>query len=121
MELLNANQLDKMAELVSADFVFVSEVRGTINFDEYCKHAADDSECIETIVRDKLPVDGKVIVYLGITIIDNCLSYFSELNATATFEFNDLLLKSVSVKYEATDQDMAYMKKFVSIQQYTAS
>ena len=121
LEQLNANQLEKVAELVSADFVFVSAVRGTINFDEYCKYAANNSECIETTVRDKIPFGDKIIVYLDITIIDNSLSHFSEMSATATFEFDNLLLKSVSMKYEATDQDMAYMKKFESNQQKTAS
>ena len=121
LEQINANQLEKVAELVSANFVFVSAVSGTINFDEYCKYAANNSECIETIVRDKIPFGDKIIVYLDITIIDNSLSHFSEMSATATFGFDNLLLKSVSMKYEATDQDMAYMKKFVSIQQNTAS
>ena len=115
LELLNANQLSKIAELVSADFVFISPVRGRIDFAEYCKYVANISECFETKVRDNQVIDDQVIVYLDITIIDNSLNYFSEMKATATFEFDNQLLKSLSMKYKSTDQDVNYMKKFLSL------
>ena len=116
LELLNANQLHKIAEYVSDDFEFTSLIRGTIGFSEYCKYVTYNSDSFEVNIRERAVDGDNVIVHLDITIIDNSIKYHSKLTAIASFEFDDLLLKRLSIKYSATDTDMEYMKKQVAIQ-----
>lgn len=72
---------------------------------------AKGSETIETTVRGFDETGNTLIAHLTLDVIDSNLNYFSTMDVTATFGFHDNVIESILMAYEATEADIAYLKK----------
>lgn len=104
-----APSLRALSRYYAPDFVYKGNLRGDLNFEEYCQNWAQISANTEIEVESIKNITCCYEVKLNVTIIHSDIRSSSKLTARSYIYFKDGLIQSIVSKYSPTPAQLKYI------------